>query len=100
MRQMTKQEIANQLRQRTGMSQRQAMQAVELFLETVKEALKKGEKVSLVGFGTFQPKFKRARLGRNPKSKQQIEVPAKTVVVFKPGKLFREMVKSLPQPAE
>ncbi|AXA34978.1 MAG: HU family DNA-binding protein [Candidatus Hydrogenedentota bacterium] len=97
---MTKQEIANQLRQRTGMSQRQAMQAVELFLETVKEALKKGEKVSLVGFGTFQPKFKRARLGRNPKSKQQIEVPAKTVVVFKPGKLFREMVKSLPQPAE
>lgn len=97
---MTKQEIANQLRQRTGMSQRQAMQAVELFLETVKDALKKGEKVSLVGFGTFQPKFKRARLGRNPKSKQQIEVPAKTVVVFKPGKLFRELVKSLPQPSE
>ena len=50
---MTKQEVANLLREKTGLSQKQAVEAVEVFLEAIKSALKSGEKVSLVDFGTF-----------------------------------------------
>lgn len=87
---MTKAELANQLMEKTGLSRTEANQAVELFLESVKEALKKGEKVSLVGFGTFLVKTKNARHGRNPRTGEPIFIDAKHVVVFKPGKSFRE----------
>ena len=90
---MTKQEVANLLRRRTGLSQKEAMEAVEIFLQAIKDALKAGDKVSLVDFGTFFLKSRRPRRARNPVTKQQFEVPSKSVVVFKPGKKFREMVE-------
>ena len=89
---MTKQEVATLLRERTGISQKQAMDAVEIFLESVKDALKNGEKVSLVGFGTFFLKAKGARNGRNPRTGEPIQIPPKAVVAFKAGKEFREQV--------
>ena len=95
---MTKLEVATLLRERTGISQKQAMEAVELFLESIKESLKEGDKVSLVGFGTFYLKTKDARNGRNPRTGEKIKIPAKSVVAFKPGKEFRELVSVTPEP--
>lgn len=95
---MTKLEVATMLRDRTGISQKQAMEAVELFLESIKESLKEGDKVSLVGFGTFYLKTKDARNGRNPRTGERIQIPAKSVVAFKPGKEFRELVNDIPEP--
>lgn len=95
---MTKLEVATMLRDRTGLSQKQAMESVELFLESIKESLKDGDKVSLVGFGTFYLKTKDARNGRNPRTGEQIKIPAKSVVAFKPGKEFRELVSGTAEP--
>lgn len=89
---MTKLEVATALREKTGISQKQALEAVELFLESIKESLKAGEKVSLVGFGTFYVKTKESRNGRNPRTGEKIHIPEKSVVVFKPGKEFRDHV--------
>lgn len=89
---MTKLEVATALREKTGISQKQAVDAVELFLDSVKNALKQGEKVSLVGFGTFFVKTKGERNGRNPRTGAKIKIPAKSIVTFKPGKEFRNVV--------
>lgn len=89
---MTKQEVANLLREKTGLSQKQAVEAVEVFLEAIKQALKSGDKVSLVDFGTFYLKSRRARKARKPGTGEQFEVPPKSVVAFKPGKKFRDLV--------
>lgn len=101
---MTKLEVATALRERTGISQKQAIDAVEIFLDSVKDALKAGEKVSLVGFGTFYLKNKGERNGRNPRTGERIRIPAKSIVTFKPGKEFRDAVNvdipEAPQVAE
>lgn len=89
---MTKQEVASAVRDRTGLSQKEALEAVEIFLEAIKDALKRGEKVSLVDFGTFYLKARRARRARKPSTGDQYLVPPKQVVMFKAGKKFREMV--------
>ena len=91
---MTKLEIAIALSERTGISRKQAIEAVELFLNSVKDALKKGDKVSLVGFGTFLRKDKPGRDGRNPRTGERIKVPPKSVVTFKPGREFRDQVNT------
>ena len=56
------------------------------------DALKEGEKVQLVGFGSFEVKKRAARIGRNPKTKEPIDIPASTVPVFKAGKVLKEVV--------
>jgi len=89
---MTKAEVANLLMEKTGLPRAEAYQAVEIFLDSVKESLRRGEKVSLVGFGTFLVKGKNPRNGRNPRTGEQISIPQKKVVVFKPGKSFRDVV--------
>ncbi len=93
---MTKAEIANAVSTKTGMSRKDSIDALETFLLCVKDALKQGEKVSLVGFGTFYLKRKEARQGRNPRTGARIDIPAKNIATFKPGKSFREMVDSSP----
>jgi DNA-binding protein HU-beta len=90
---MTKQEVVAELMKRTGIKRKQAIAAFETFLKSIKDALTRKEKVSLVGFGTFLTKKKNARRGRNPRTGQEIRIPEKTVVVFKPGKEFRQLVK-------
>ena len=62
------------------------------FTESVEEALEKGEKVQLVGFGTFETRERAAREGRNPRTKEPITIPASTVPVFKAGKELKEKV--------
>jgi len=89
---MTKAEIINKVSESTGMSRKDAIVALEIFLSSIKEGLKSGEKVSLVGFGTFYVKHKRARNGRNPRTGDQIHIPPKLIATFKPGKAFRALV--------
>lgn len=89
---MTKAEIINKVSQQTGMSRKDAIEALEIFLSSIKEGLKNGEKVSLVGFGTFYVKNKRSRNGRNPRTGDQIQIPPKQIATFKPGKAFRMLV--------
>lgn len=89
---MTKAEIVTKLAQRTGMNRKDAVAALEIFLDSIKDALKEGEKVSLVGFGTFYVKQKNPRNGRNPRTGQRIQIPAKQIATFKPGKAFRMLV--------
>jgi len=91
---MTKAEVATKLSERTGLSQKEATQALEVFLETIKGGLNNGQKVSLVGFGTFYLKQRDSRVGRNPRTGVVINIPTKRVVAFKPGKAFREMIDS------
>ena len=90
--QMTKAEVANKVIEKTGLSRKQATIAVEAFLSSIKDALRKGEKISLVGFGTFIVKHKNARNGRNPRTGEKIHIPEKKTAYFKPGKAFRETV--------
>lgn len=89
---MTKAEVANRVAAKTGLSRKETVEAIEIFLASVKSALKRNEKVSLVGFGTFYVKEKNPRNGRNPRTGERIRIPGKKVATFKPGKAFREMV--------
>jgi len=89
---MTKATVANKVAAATGLSRKETVEAIEVFLNCIKKALKNGEKVSLVGFGTFYVKDKNGRNGRNPRTGERIRIPDKQVATFKPGKAFRELV--------
>lgn len=91
---MTKAEVITELMEKTGLSRQEAGDAVEVFLEQIRVGLQRGERVSLVGFGSFFLKEQRARNGRNPRTGESISIPRKLVTVFKPGKEFRESVDS------
>ncbi|MCX7000286.1 MAG: HU family DNA-binding protein [Candidatus Sumerlaeota bacterium] len=89
---MTKAEVVRLLMEKTGLSRNQSIETLEFFLDSLKKAIRKGEKVCIVGFGTFYTKKKMARMGRNPRTGEKINIPPKRVAVFKPGKAFRELV--------
>ena len=76
-----------------GMAKADAAKALNAFMEAVADALKKGDKVTLVGFGTFSVTERAARTGVNPATKQMIEIPAKKVVKFKPGTELSDLIK-------
>lgn len=90
---MTKAEVVKKISKKTGLPRNQSFETMEFFLDSVKSALKRREKVCLVGFGTFYIKKKKARNGRNPRTGERIKIPSKHVAAFRPGKAFREMVK-------
>ena len=68
--------------------------AISATLETVKEEVAKGGKVQVVGFGTFEARTRKARMGKNPQTKQAVEIPAATVPAFKAGKAFKDVVNA------
>ncbi len=76
----------------TGITKKQATEAVDCVLETIKGALAKGDKVSLIGFGTFSVKERAAREGRNPQTGKKIKIAKKTVPAFKAGKGLKDAV--------
>lgn len=90
---MTKADIASLVAEK-GFTKKQAMQAVETTIQLIKQALRRGEKVQLVSFGSFQVRAKRARKGRNPQTGAEITIPARKVLKFKPGKALYEKVNS------
>lgn len=80
---MNKAELVNAIAEKTGFTKVQAKSAIEAFMEVTADSLKKGEKVSLIGFGTFAVTKRAARKGRNPQTKKEMLIPAKNVVKFK-----------------
>ena len=89
---MSKTEFIRALADKTGMSAKDAAAAVNASLDIIQEALQQGESVAFTGFGTFEVKSRAARTGRNPKTKEVIEIPASRATVFKAGKPLKEAV--------
>lgn len=91
---MNKAELVDKVSDKTGLSRRVARQAVESFVKAVKLSLQKGQDVHIVGFGSFKVLQRGPRRGRNPRTGQLIDVPAKKAVKFAPGKDFKERIAS------
>jgi DNA-binding protein HU-beta len=89
---MTKEELIAKAAQDAGISKTQATSALKSILASIEKALKKGDKVSLVGFGTFSVTKRAARKGRNPATGQEIKIPAANIPKFKPGKKLKDAV--------
>ena len=77
----------------TGMTKKQASAAVDAMISSITGALKKGDKVSLIGFGSFSVKKRKARTGRNPQTGKAIKIKAKNVPAFSAGKALKDAVK-------
>lgn len=82
---MNKTELISAIAEKSGLSKVDSKKALDAFIESVSEELKKGGKVALVGFGTYSVTEKSARKGINPRTKQTINIPAKKTVKFKAG---------------
>ena len=89
---MNKSEFIQAIAEKSGLSVKDATAALNATLETIQESLRKGEPVSFVGFGTFEVKERAARTGRNPRTKQPVEIPASKAPSFKAGKSLKEAV--------
>lgn len=89
---MTKKEFADKMAEKTGMTKVDSLKVYDAFLEVTADYLKEGEKVALLGFGTFSLQHKDAREARNPRDGKTIKVAAKTVVKFKAGKALSDSV--------
>ena len=87
---MNKTELASAIAAKCNLTKKDAEAAIAAFTAVVSETLQKGEKVQLVGFGTFEPKDRPARTCRNPRSGETIEVAASRQPVFKPGKALKD----------
>lgn len=90
---MTRDEVITGVAQKCETSKKLANEVVNAFLEQITEALAEGERVSFVGFGTFEVKQRDERKGINPQTREQILIPARKVPVFKAGKKLKEAVK-------
>ena len=89
---MNKAELITQVAEKSDLTKKDAERAVTSMLAAVEEALSRGDKVQLVGFGTFEVRERAARKGRNPQTGQEIDIAATRVPVFKAGKSLREVV--------
>ena len=89
---MTKTDLVNYIAEEAGLTKADATRAIDAFVETVKEALVKGDKVPLIGFGTFATSERGAREGRNPQTGEVVHIAARTAVTFKPGAALKEAV--------
>lgn len=89
---MNKAELVAAVAQKSGLTKKDSEKAINALVESIKEALAKGEKVSLVGFGTFEVRERKARKGRNPQTKTEIVIPGGRAPAFKAGKELKEVV--------
>lgn len=90
---MNKKELVERIVEKSGLSKHDAEVALKAFIETVEETVASGDKVQLVGFGTFEPRERSARKGHNPRTQEPIDIPATRVPVFKAGKAFKDKLK-------
>lgn len=89
---MNKQDLITAVAERSGLTKKDAEKAVNATVESIEEALSKGDKVSLVGFGTFEVRDRAARVGRNPQTGEEIRIAAAKVPTFKAGKSLKDNV--------
>ena len=87
---MNKSELVAAVQEATQLKKKDAEAAVVAFVDTIKEALKKGEKVQLIGFGTFESKKRPARVARNPRTGEEIKVKASNAPVFEASKALKD----------
>ena len=90
---MNKSELANEIAKKTKISKVKAWETLNATLDTIKATLKKGQKVSLVGFGSFTVKNRKARTGRNPKTGETIQIKARKVPAFSAGSELKKSLK-------
>lgn len=90
---MTKADLITKVAGQAGLTKTEAGKAIDAIIDTIKDALKKEEKVTLVGFGSFHVLKRKARKGRNPRTGQEIKIPATKIPKFVAGKLLKEAVK-------
>jgi DNA-binding protein HU-beta len=90
---MTKAELIDKIAATAGITKADAGKSLDATIDSVKTALKKGQKVTLVGFGTFSVSKRKARKGRNPRTGQEIKIPATKVPKFTAGKSLKDAVK-------
>jgi DNA-binding protein HU-beta len=90
---MTKAELVDKIAKGAELTKAQAEKAATIFMDSIVDALKTGDKVAFVGFGTFTVSEKAARVGRNPQTGAEIKIPAKMAIKFKAGKTFQEAVQ-------
>ena len=91
---MNKAELVDKVAEKADVSKKDADAIVTAVVESIMESVANGDRVSLVGFGSFEPRARKARDGRNPQTGQTIKIPATTVPAFSAGKGFKEMVAS------
>ena len=89
---MNKAELVAAVAAKTGDTKKAAEASVDAIVAAIKETLVKGDKVQLVGFGSFEVRKRAARKGRNPQTKEEIKIPASKAPVFKAGKQLKELV--------
>ena len=89
---MNKAELISAVAANADVSKKEAEAVVTAALDVITNALKEGEKVQMVGFGSFEVKKRAARVGRNPQTKEAVEIPASVVPVFKAGKALKDAV--------
>lgn len=90
---MNKADLVNKIAEKANLKKIEARIALEALIETITQAVSKGEKVSLLGFGSFKVVEKKARMGVNPTSHEKIEIPAKKVVKFQASDEFNALIK-------
>ena len=89
---MNKSELVSAMSVKSRLSKKDCEAALDAFVATIGDALKNGDKVHLVGFGTFEVKDRAPRVGRNPRTKEPVNIPASKHPTFKPGKVLKETV--------
>ena len=89
---MNREELISEISKKTKVSQKDAGLILSATIETIEKSVKKGDKVTLVGFGTFSKKHREARKGRNPQTGKELKIAAKNVPAFSAGKAFKTLL--------
>jgi len=89
---MNKKDLVESMSNKTGLSKKDSEASLNALVESVSKALKGGDKVTLIGFGTFSVSKRKARMGRNPQTGKEIKIPAKNTVKFKAGQSLKNKV--------
>jgi len=89
---MNKQELIASMSTKSGLTKKDSEKALNALINSIQEAIEKGDKVQLIGFGTFEVRARGERKGRNPQTREEIIIPATKVPVFKAGKEFKERI--------
>ena len=92
---MTKADLIDAVHDKVGFSKKEATDIVEMVFDTIKETLENGEKIKISGFGNFEIRSKRSRVGRNPQTGEVIEISARRVLTFKPSQVLKSVLNGL-----
>jgi DNA-binding protein HU-beta len=89
---VNKSELVTSIATKSGLNKKNSELALDAFMASIEEALKQGDKISLVGFGSFEVRERAERIGRNPQTKEEIKIPATKAPVFKAGKSLKDIL--------